>query len=233
MIRMNLVSEQKQTHRLWKRTCGYQKRSVWAMAWVCGTGICTPRSMEWLANGDLFHSTGNAMQYSLIIYVGNESDKLWRLYMYSWITLLYSRNCHNMVHQLCFHKTLKVKKKKKIPKHNTSAMSPHTLPPLGWIFIFFTHAFGLNPWKLMWKAQKSGHRSGLPHSPMTATVSSLMSNASVDRSLPSWGTFDKRLSGRKPQAGWSMWTTLSRWRGCRGAGRWSSAMSRSKATSSN
>ena len=40
-----------------------------------GIGIGTLRCMEWLAEGDLLHSTGNTTQYFVIIYPGKESAK--------------------------------------------------------------------------------------------------------------------------------------------------------------
>ena len=42
-----------------------------------GIGICTLRYMEGLANRDLLHSTGNSTKYSMIIYMGKESEKEW------------------------------------------------------------------------------------------------------------------------------------------------------------
>ena len=59
---------------------------------------------------DLLYSTGNSTQYSVMVYVGEESEKEWCVYIYNWITLLYSRNYHNMVNQLYFNKTLKNEK---------------------------------------------------------------------------------------------------------------------------
>ena len=42
-----------------------------------GMGICTLWSVECLANRDLPYSTGDSTQYSVIIYVGKESEKEW------------------------------------------------------------------------------------------------------------------------------------------------------------
>ena len=42
-----------------------------------GTGICTLRYMELLVNGDLLYSTENSIQYSVIIYMGKESEREW------------------------------------------------------------------------------------------------------------------------------------------------------------
>ena len=60
--------------------------------------------MDWLSNQDLLHCTENSTQYSVIIYMGKESEKI-DMYMYNWITLLYIKNYHNTVNQLHFNKT--------------------------------------------------------------------------------------------------------------------------------
>ena len=70
------------------------------MAWGFGMGICTLRYMEWLANRDLLHSTGKSTQYSVIIYMGKNLKKNGGVYLYNWMTLLWSRNYHNIVNQL-------------------------------------------------------------------------------------------------------------------------------------
>ena len=64
-----------QTHRLWKNY-GYQRVGEWE-GWTGGLelALCTLRSMEWLANGDLLYSTENSTQYSVIIYEGKESER--------------------------------------------------------------------------------------------------------------------------------------------------------------
>ena len=73
---MNLFAEQKKIHRLWK-TYGSQRGQVGGegMHWGVEIGICTLRYMEWLANGELLYSTENTTQYSVIIYVGDESKR--------------------------------------------------------------------------------------------------------------------------------------------------------------
>ena len=47
-------------------------------------------------------------QYPVIMSMRKESEKEWIC-----VTLLYSRNDHNVVNQLCLNKTLKNKKKRK------------------------------------------------------------------------------------------------------------------------
>ena len=46
------------------------------MVWGFGIGICTLRYMEPLAKGGLLYSTENSTPYSVIIYVGKESEKM-------------------------------------------------------------------------------------------------------------------------------------------------------------
>ena len=43
--------------------------------WGVGIGIYTLRYMESLANGDLLYSTEKSTKYSMIIYVGKESER--------------------------------------------------------------------------------------------------------------------------------------------------------------
>ena len=75
---MNLSAEQKQTHRLIKQTYGYQKRQV---AGRGGQGVWDwhmyTMVYEMVGQWDLLYSTGNATQYSVIIYMGKESEKEW------------------------------------------------------------------------------------------------------------------------------------------------------------
>ena len=82
------------------------------MYWGFGIGICTWWYMEWLASGDLLYSTGNSSQYSVIIHMGKDSEKEWIPIHVNSVRLLYSRNYHSIVNQLCFIKILKTKKKK-------------------------------------------------------------------------------------------------------------------------
>ena len=61
--------------------------------------------------GNLLYKAENSTQYSMIIYAGKESEKEWICVYTSRVTLLCSRNYHNIVNQLYFNKTLKIKKK--------------------------------------------------------------------------------------------------------------------------
>ena len=47
------------------------------MDWEFRTDICTLRYMELLHSGDLLYSMENSTQYSIIIYLGKESEREW------------------------------------------------------------------------------------------------------------------------------------------------------------
>ena len=42
-----------------------------------GLAICTLLYMKWMVNRDLLYSKGNSTQYSLVSYMGKESEKEW------------------------------------------------------------------------------------------------------------------------------------------------------------
>ena len=42
-----------------------------------GIGICTLRQMECLASRDLLSSPGNSTEYSVMVYMGKESEREW------------------------------------------------------------------------------------------------------------------------------------------------------------
>ena len=93
------------------------------MDWGFGISICTLRYMEWLATWDLLYSARNSTRYSVMAYMGKESEKNGCVYMYHWITLLCSRNDHNLVNQLYFNKNFK-KKMQSLRCHRTSTSAP-------------------------------------------------------------------------------------------------------------
>ena len=75
---MNLFAEQKETHRL-QKTYGYQRGQVAVLGGMAGVweiGICTVSYMEQLAKGDLLYGTENSTQYSGMINVGKESERM-------------------------------------------------------------------------------------------------------------------------------------------------------------
>ena len=43
--------------------------------WEIGTDICTLPLIKQINNKDIFHSTGNSTQYSVVTYMGKESKK--------------------------------------------------------------------------------------------------------------------------------------------------------------
>ena len=45
--------------------------------WGLGIDICTLRDMAQFANGDLLYGIENSTQYSVIIYIGKESEREW------------------------------------------------------------------------------------------------------------------------------------------------------------
>ena len=99
-IQVNLFAEQKQTHRLWEETYEGTGGGGWVDGGgVFGTGTCTLRSMEWLANGDLLSSRGNS--------AGILWSSVWEKHLKEnrcvdvghGVPPLSSRNDHNFVHQ--------------------------------------------------------------------------------------------------------------------------------------
>ena len=57
--------------------------------WEFGVSTCKLLYIEWINNKVLLYNTGNYTQYPVINHNGKEYEKI---YMYNWITLLYSRN---------------------------------------------------------------------------------------------------------------------------------------------
>ena len=74
-------------------------RARGGMDWECGVSRCMLLYREWINNKVLLYSTGNYIQYPVINHNGKEYKKE-HMYMYNWITWLYSRN--NIVNQLYF-----------------------------------------------------------------------------------------------------------------------------------
>ena len=67
-----------------------------------GVGRCKLPHLEWI-NKVLLCSTGNHTEYPVINHNGKEHLKQESIYMYTWGTLLYSRDWHNTVNQLYFN----------------------------------------------------------------------------------------------------------------------------------
>ena len=108
---MNLFAEEKQTHRLWK-TYHYQRGHI--------EGRDGPRVWDWhvytevygmIGQRDLLGSTRKSTQYSVIIYVGKESEGEW-IYVYVWANLFviqqkWSQPCKSTLLQQNFKKKMK------------------------------------------------------------------------------------------------------------------------------
>ena len=62
--------------------------------------------LEWKNNKVLMYSTRNYIQYLVINHKGKEYLKKECMYLYNWVTLLYSRDRYNIVNQLYFNKKL-------------------------------------------------------------------------------------------------------------------------------
>ena len=69
----------KRLNRLRKQTYDYQRGQVVGEGWTrgFGIGIFALRYMELLAIGDMLYITEKYTQYSVIIYVGKESEREW------------------------------------------------------------------------------------------------------------------------------------------------------------
>ena len=50
--------------------------SVFVTCYLPEIGMCTLLHMEWMVSGDLLSSTGNSTQYSVIVYVRKESERM-------------------------------------------------------------------------------------------------------------------------------------------------------------
>ena len=74
-------------------TKGDSGRGLTGMDGGFETDICSIWN-DW--STDLLCSVGNSTHYSVIIYLGKESENGY-MYMYDWVTLLCSRNYHNLV----------------------------------------------------------------------------------------------------------------------------------------
>ena len=76
---MNLFT--KQTHRLQKQIYGYQRGRRGGINQEFGINIYALLYIKQIINKDLLYSTGNSTQYTVITYMGKESEKEWK-YVY-------------------------------------------------------------------------------------------------------------------------------------------------------
>ena len=71
MIQMNLLTKQKETHKLQEQVYGF-----WGKAWGeaivrgCGMGMYTLLHLKWITNKDLLYSTGNSAQCYVAAWMG-------------------------------------------------------------------------------------------------------------------------------------------------------------------
>ena len=78
MTQMNLSTKQKQSHRLREQIYGYQGEGLrGGIDWEFGIDMYTLLYLKYITNRDLLYSTGNSTQYSIITYMGKESEKEW------------------------------------------------------------------------------------------------------------------------------------------------------------
>ena len=71
--------ENRNRHTDFKSKLMVTKGDRWrgGMDWGFGIGMHILLYMEWIVNEDLPYSSGNSTQYSVITYVGKESEKEW------------------------------------------------------------------------------------------------------------------------------------------------------------
>ena len=72
------------------------------MEWEAGVSRCKLVYIGWINNKILLYSKGNCIQYPMINHREKNIKK--RIHMYNGVSLLYSRNEHNVVNQLYFNK---------------------------------------------------------------------------------------------------------------------------------
>ena len=90
-------TKQKQTHRLREPDTENQRSG---MEWEFGVSRC--KLLEWMSNEVLLYRRGNYIQFLGIEY-DKDSVRKKCIYMYDWVTMLYSRNWHNTVNLLYFN----------------------------------------------------------------------------------------------------------------------------------
>ena len=82
------------------------------MDWEFGISRSKLLYIGWINNKVLLYNTGNYIQYPVINCNGKEYEKEC-IYMYNWVTLLYTRNWYNIVNQLYVN----LKKEKTVGKY--------------------------------------------------------------------------------------------------------------------
>ena len=79
MIQMNLLTKQKETHRLRKQTHGCQWERVEGEGIVreFGRDMYTQLYLKWITNKDLLYSTWNSAQCYVVVWMGKEIGGEW------------------------------------------------------------------------------------------------------------------------------------------------------------
>ena len=67
------------------------------MGWDFGVNGCKLLHLEWIINEMLLYSTGNYIYSLEMEHDGRLCEK--KVYIYDWVTLLYSRNWQNIVNE--------------------------------------------------------------------------------------------------------------------------------------
>ena len=91
MTQMNLSTKQEQSRGHGKQSCSWQEGGGGGVEWETGVSRCELLYTEWINNKVLLYSTENYIPYPMINHNGKEYKNVY-IYMYNWITLLYSRN---------------------------------------------------------------------------------------------------------------------------------------------
>ena len=76
-----------------------------------GIDMYTLLYLKWITNKDLLYSTGKSAQSYVAAWMEREFGGEWYMYMYGWVPLLFTWNCHSIVNQLYSNIIWKVKKK--------------------------------------------------------------------------------------------------------------------------
>ena len=95
MAQMNLSTKQEHTQTWYRLVVAKGEGGGSGMDWEFGVSRYKPLHLEWIGNEVLLYSTGNYIQSLGIEHDGKYGKKSVYIYMYDWVTMLYSRNWHN------------------------------------------------------------------------------------------------------------------------------------------
>ena len=108
MIQMNLLTKQKETHRLgeWTYDCLGEE-----IVKDLGMDMYTLLYLKWITNKDLLYSTGNSVQCHVAAWMGGEFAGEW-IHVYVWLNpFAVHWNHHNIVNLLYSNMKVKISKK--------------------------------------------------------------------------------------------------------------------------